>query len=111
MPRSLHSPLAAMVREAHRAASESAATGISIAEVSAMRAERRGDVGHSDAGRQVSRGSLLKAGAVASARAANGGLTVAARSVGAASQQRIAIVGGGTAGLRCAHKLWTKGKK
>jgi len=40
MPRSLHSPLAAMLREAHRAATESVATGIPIDEVSAMRAER-----------------------------------------------------------------------
>ena len=112
MPRSLHSPLAAMLREAHRAATESAATGIRIDEVSAMRAERRARARPTDSGLAISRRSLLKAGAAASALAASGGLTAAAaRSVGAASQQRIAIVGGGTAGLRCAHKLWTKGKK
>ena len=108
MPRSLHSPLGAMLREAHRAATESAMTGMPTGEVSAMRAERRAAARRTSAELRLSRRSLLKAGATAGFLAATGATTAAARSVSAASQPRIAIVGGGVAGLRCAHRLWTK---
>src|SRR5690242_4020571 len=110
MPRSLHSPLGAMLREAHRAATESVVTGIPVADVSALRAERRAAARRSSAELRLTRRSLLKAGATAGFLAATGATTVAARSASAASQPRIAIVGGGVAGLRCAHRLWTKGK-
>ena len=110
MARSLHGPLAAMLREAHAAATESAATGVPIDEVSAMRAERAVEARAAAADRRLSRRSVLKAGAVAGVGAATASLSVAGVAR-AAMQPRIAIVGGGVAGLRCAHRLWTKWKK
>ena len=110
MARSLHGPLAAMLREAHAAATESAATGVPIDEVSAMRAERALEARAATADRRLSRRSLLKAGAAVGVGAATAALP-AASVARAAAQPRIAIVGGGVAGLRCAHRLWTKWKK
>jgi monoamine oxidase len=108
MARSLHSPLAAMIREARDASTESATTGTPIDEVAAMRAERARDARRTVADVLVSRRSVLKAGAAMGVLAATGG---AASSVRAAVPPRIAIVGGGIAGLRCAHRLWTKWRK
>lgn len=110
MARSLHSSLAAMVREAHAASTESATTGMPIDEVTAIRAERARDALASAAERRLSRRSVLKAGAAVGVLAATGGLAVP-RYARAGSEPRIAIVGGGIAGLRCAHRLWTKWKK
>ena len=97
MRRSFHSHLTKMLREAHAASHESAATGAPIDEVTQLRAER--------AKLGVSRREFLQGtGALLAATAAAGFLrpTLA----GAATQPRIAIVGGGLAGIRCAHKLW-----
>ena len=108
MARSLHSSLAAMIREAHAASTESATTGTPIDEVTAMRAERAREARRTVADVLVSRRSVLMAGVATGVLAATGGATSLAR---AAVQPRIAIVGGGIAGLRCAHLLWTKWKK
>jgi monoamine oxidase len=110
MARSLHGPLAAMLREAHAASTESAATGVPIDEVSAMRAQRALEARDATVDRRLSRRSLLKAGAALGVGATTAGLR-AAGVAGAPAQPRIAIVGGGVAGLRCAHRLWTKWKK
>jgi monoamine oxidase len=109
MARSLHSSLAAMIREAHAASTESAATGIPIDEVTQLRAERAREASDA-ADRRLSRRSVLKAGAAIGVLAATGSLALP-RSARAATQPRIAIVGGGVAGLRCAHRLWTKWKR
>jgi monoamine oxidase len=111
MARSVHGSLAAMVREAHAASTESAATGVPIDEVTeirALRARQARALAADDGG--VSRRSVLKAGAALGVLAATGGLVQPDRAR-AGVQPRIAIVGGGVAGLRCAHKLWTKWKK
>lgn len=88
-----------MLREAAAASAESAATGIPIDEMTDMRAER--------ARRQhlqgLSRRNFL-IGAAAAGLAVSTGM--GARRVFGAMQPRIVIVGGGLAGLRCAHKLW-----
>lgn len=110
MARSLHSSLAAMIREAHAASTESAATGIPIDDVTAIRAERARETRAVSAERRLSRRAVLKGGVAMGVLAATGGLVVP-RSARAVPQPRIAIVGGGVAGLRCAHRLWTKWKK
>ena len=79
MARSLHGRLAAMLREAHAASTESAATGVPIDEVSAMRAERAIEARAATVDRRLSRRSLLKAGAVASVGAAAVGLPACGR--------------------------------
>ncbi|MDI2128456.1 flavin monoamine oxidase family protein [Yinghuangia seranimata] len=57
--------------------------------------------------RQLNRRQLLgAAGAFAAASALPGGLLAPTRA-NAATAPRVVIVGGGLAGLRCAHKLWT----
>ena len=55
--------------------------------------------------RRLTRGRLLGEAAVAGAALA--GVGVVARSARAASTARVAIVGAGLAGIRCAHRLWT----
>jgi monoamine oxidase len=136
MSRSRHSKLVRALQEAHAAAEEAARTGRPIDEVSAMRAERRALVlaqkreaveAYRDAiGRcrensspeneaaktialenvkRVGRRSFL-AGAAAAMLAAT--LRPRRAFAGGGKQPRIAIVGGGIAGLRCAHMLWTK---
>jgi hypothetical protein len=50
---------------------------------------------------------LAGAGAVGAGFALAGSTVLRATPARAASQPRIVIVGGGAAGLRCAHKLWT----
>jgi len=88
-----------MLREAAAAGAESASTGIPIDEITDTRAERA-RMQHLQ---RVSRRSLLKGAAAAGVAGAIG--TRAGRAFGA-TQPRIVIVGGGLAGLRCAHKLW-----
>ena len=72
MARSLHSSLAAMIREAHAASTESATTGIPIDEVTAMRAERAREARRTVAHVLVSRRSVLKAGVATGVLAATG---------------------------------------
>jgi len=94
MRRSFHSHLTKMLREARAASQEAAATGTPIDEVTDVRTERGAN----------RREFLRSAGSVLAATAAAGVLgPVLAR---AGTQPRIAIVGGGLAGIRCAHKLW-----
>jgi len=80
-----------MVREAHAACVEARATGAPIDEIGAMRADRA---------RMPARRTVL-AGAAALAA----GTFLPGRSL-AIGQPRVAIIGGGLAGLRCAHALW-----
>lgn len=143
MGRSARSDLTRMLREAHAACAESAATGVPLDEVSGMRAERRAAQrrtareaadAYNDAVRRVrergapedhvakwvamenlkrvGRREFLKgAGAAAGvAAAALGGVAFRPQPASAATskQPAIAIVGGGLAGLRAAHVLWTK---
>jgi len=87
-----------MLREAQVACAEAAVRGIPIGEVTGMRGERarRDGVNRRQWLRQA--GSLAGAAVLAGWRSAKA----------AASQPRIVIVGGGAAGLRCAHRLWTE---
>ena len=82
------------MREARAAGREAAATGMPIDEVTDLRAERA-------MGR---RKFLQGAGSVMAATAAAG--VFGPKLARAATQPRIVIVGGGIAGIRCAHKLW-----
>ncbi len=85
-----------MLREARATNHESDATGIPIDEITDLRAER--------VLKDFNRRDFLKtAGSAAAITAASQWL----RPVRAfAAAPRIVIVGGGLAGLRCAHKLW-----
>lgn len=69
----------------------------------AQRAERNAE--------ELTRRGFLVGGATVGAAVAlsTGGLPV--RPAAAATTARIAIVGGGLAGIRCAHSLWTSNKK
>ena len=145
MGRSVRSPLAFMMREAHAASAEAAARGVPIDEVTGVRAERsrarkamvrealeeyndsvrraneRGAPQDHQAKRDhlanlraasrgVSRRDVLRGAGTAVA----GGLVLGTAGIlrpqraAAGGQPRIVVVGGGLAGLRCAHKLWTK---
>jgi monoamine oxidase len=92
MKRSYHSLLTRMLREAHAACGETAATGISMDETSDLRA-----------GERQSRRKFLQG--TGSALAATAFMGLAPRAARGSLQPRIAIVGAGLAGLRCAHKL------
>jgi monoamine oxidase len=106
MRRSFHSPLTAMIREAHAASAQAEASGAPIGEVTQQRAEL------SQAA--VSRRDFARTGAAVSGIAVSGIAVsgfAAPRPAGrpgarAASQPRIVIIGAGAAGLRCAHRLW-----
>src|SRR5262245_34186345 len=100
MRRSYHSRLTRMLREAAAASVESAVTGIPMDEITDMRAERARLAQLSG----VSRRHLLSRAAAAGLVAALG---TRGRRAHGATQPRIVIVGGGLAGLRCAHQLWT----
>ena len=89
MRKSYRSPLTAMLREARAAVFQSRATGAPLDEVSAMRA-----------GRAAPTRRHVLAGAAAAAAA------ILPRRSFAIGQPRVAILGGGIAGLSCALKLW-----
>ncbi len=93
MRKSFRSPLTAMLREARATWLQSRATGAPLDEVRAMR----------DA-LAPTRRRMLAGGAAMTA-----GLLLPRRSL-AIGQPRVAIVGGGIAGLTCAHELWHKKK-
>jgi monoamine oxidase len=87
----------------------SARTGVPVAEVlGTVEAERaRRDAG---AGRQTRRELLVGAGGLAGGAVLAGipAAALARRVARASAKPRIAIVGAGLAGLRCAHMLWTQ---
>lgn len=87
MHKSYRSPLTAMLREARAALLQSRSTGVPLDEVRAMRS-----------GRPTRRHVLAGAAATAAA--------ILPRRSFAIGQPRVAIVGGGIAGLSCALKLW-----
>src|SRR5215469_3740125 len=92
--------LTKMMREAQAICAESHATGAPIDEVTEMRAER------AKKARETRREFLHKAGMAAAAVAASGLMPRRMRAGGKLG--KVVIVGGGVAGLRCAHRLWTK---
>jgi monoamine oxidase len=98
MGRSYKSPFTAMLREADAASREVAATGVPIDEVTQMRAKRAQEQW------QRRRNCLPKSRNISAPQTESG--DVGTRPNGVATQTRIAIVGGGLAGIRCAHKLW-----
>ena len=91
----------------------SARTGVPVAEVlGAVEAARQRPADVSGgAGRQTRRQLLVGAGGLAGGAVLAGNPAAAlARRIGRTSARpRIAIVGAGLAGLRCAHMLWTQG--
>ena len=100
MRKSDRSHLTKMMREAKAICAESHATGAPIDEVTEMRAER------AKKARETRREFLHKAGMAAAAVAASGLMPRRMRAGGKLG--KVVIVGGGVAGLRCAHRLWTK---
>jgi monoamine oxidase len=103
MKRSLHSRLSKMVREAHAACEEAATHHMPIDEVTDLRSKREKRHG-------VNRREFLSATGTLVAAATVGSVAWPGKVVarGGRNQPRIVIVGGGIAGLRCAHKLWTE---
>jgi monoamine oxidase len=93
MRRSFHSPITSLLREAGAACRESRATGAPLDEIGPIRAERLA---------APARRTVL-AGAAAAAAAA----FMPTRSL-AIGRPRVAIIGGGLAGLCCAYTLWKK---
>lgn len=91
------SRLTEMLREAEAARHEAAITGRPIAEVTGLRAERA-------TAWNRSRREFLRSSAAIGAAAAFSALTP--KRAWSAAARRTVIVGGGLAGLRCAHKLW-----
>jgi monoamine oxidase len=89
MRKSYRSTLTGMLREAQAACLQAAQTGAPIDEITAMRAERA-----------PTRRTIL-----AGAAAGSAALLLPRRSF-AIGQPRVAIIGGGIAGLTCAHRLW-----
>ena len=96
MKRSIRSRLTAGIREAEAARREAQARGMPLDEVTGERAERA-----QKAAATLGRRDLLRGAAVGAAAA------LLPRPGRAASGPRIVIVGGGLAGIRCAHMLWT----
>jgi monoamine oxidase len=91
MRKSCRSALTRMLREADAAVREARLTGVPLDEVAAMRA-----------GRAPTRRNIIT-GAMAGTAA----LLLPRRS-SAIGQPRVAIIGGGIAGLSCAHRLWSE---
>jgi monoamine oxidase len=87
-------------------------TGMPVAEVlGAVEAKRARDPAHaSNAGRPTRRELLIGASGLAAGTALAGSpaAALARRLSRAPGKHRIAIVGAGLAGLRCAHMLWTQ---
>lgn len=100
MRKSYRSHLTRMFRDAQAICAESRSTGAPIDEVADMRAER------GKKARETRREFLHKAGMAAAAVAASGVMPRGMRAQGKLG--KVVIVGGGVAGLRCAHRLWTK---
>jgi len=100
MRKSYRSHLTKMFREAQAICAESRFTGAPIDEVAQMRAERARKA------RETRREFLQTAAATAAAVAASGLMPSQMRAQ--AKLGKVVIVGGGVAGLRCAHRLWTK---
>ena len=100
MRKSYRSHLTKMFREAQAISFESRVTGASIDEVTEMRAER------AKKARETRREFLQTAGMAAAVVAASSFLPLTVRAQGKLG--KVVIVGGGVAGLRCAHRLWTK---
>ena len=100
MRKSYRSHLTKMFREAQAICAESRSTGAPIDEVTEMRAERARKA------RETRREFLQTAGMAAAAVAASGLMPRRMRAQGKLG--KVVIVGGGVAGLRCAHRLWTK---
>src|SRR4249920_2782115 len=110
-PRMAYSPLTKVMREAAAANAEAIRRGMPVDEVAGERAERRDPAAllRDESGGMDRREFLKLAGAAAGLA---GAATLASRArwfagAHAATNQRIVIVGGGLAGLRCAHRLWT----
>jgi monoamine oxidase len=110
------SPAARELRRVLAAATEADRRGIPVEEVlgeHAKRAEqhrRNRELEREQAAEGLTRRSLIGRGAAAGAGLMLGGglgLPAAARAAG----PRVAIVGGGLAGIRCAHLLWNNGNR
>jgi len=100
MKKSYRSHLTKMLREAQAICAEARATGMPIDEVTEIRAER------AKKARETRREFLQTAGKAAAIVAASSFMPLRTRGQGKLG--KIVIVGGGVAGLRCAHRLWTK---
>ena len=100
MKKSYRSRLTKMFREAQAICAESRITGAPVDEVTEMRAER------ANKARETRREFLQTAGLTAAAVAASGLVPPSMRAQ--SKSGKVVIVGGGVAGLRCAHRLWTK---
>src|ERR1700752_4932263 len=98
--RSYRSHLTRMFREAQAVCAEARITGMPIDEVTEIRAER------AKKARETRREFLETAGKAAAVVAAASFMPLRMRGQGKLG--KVAIVGGGVAGLRCAHRLWTK---
>ena len=97
-----YSPVTRRFRELIAAHAEAERRGIPVDEVAGERRELSEE-------RRLTRGRLLaEATAAGMALAGAGMLSKTAR---AASTARVAIVGAGLAGIRCAHRLWTGGSR
>jgi len=64
------------------------------------------DLNHLGSRRRIDRRSLLKGAGLAALALGGSTILQPARAVAATSAPRVAIIGGGLAGLRTAHKLW-----
>src|ERR1700758_5261220 len=99
MKKSYRSHLTKMFREAQAICAEARATGMPIDEVTEIRAER------AKKARETRREFLQTAGMAAAVTASS---LMPLRMRGQGKLGKVVIVGAGVAGLRCAHRLWTK---
>ncbi len=102
----LHGRLGPALRRAAEVSAQARATGAPWGEVAQQRT-----AGHGDREARFNRRTLLKGMTSAGAVAAMGPLSDRARGQGRHRDRtapRIVIVGGGLAGIRCAHHLWTQ---